>query len=100
MKKIENEGQFHAYLKLAFRDQLDLDTETAAFLNLKPKEEFPQKNVITRAIGGDDELILDIGYFDIQAGDRFLLCSDGLTDLVLDEKIETSLISTFAFAFR
>jgi len=35
-------------------------------------------NVITRAVGGQGELYLDVAVFDIRAGDTFLLCSDGL----------------------
>jgi serine/threonine protein phosphatase PrpC len=35
-------------------------------------------NVITRALGGLEELELDQLTFDVRAGDRFLLCSDGL----------------------
>jgi type VI secretion system protein ImpM len=35
-------------------------------------------NVITRALGGHDEVELDQRTFDVQPGDRFLLCSDGL----------------------
>lgn len=36
-------------------------------------------NVITRAVGGDETLDLDLRVDEVQAGDRFLLCSDGLT---------------------
>ena len=35
-------------------------------------------NVVTRAVGGQRELHLDIAVFDIKAGDTMLLCSDGL----------------------
>jgi serine/threonine protein phosphatase PrpC len=35
-------------------------------------------NVITRAVGGHGPLHLDVVVFDLEAGDRFLLCSDGL----------------------
>lgn len=35
-------------------------------------------NVITRALGGHDEMELDQRTFDVQPGDRYLLCSDGL----------------------
>ncbi|HAA57738.1 MAG TPA: protein phosphatase [Myxococcales bacterium] len=36
------------------------------------------KNVITRAVGMADRLQVDLFFVDLQAGDRFLLCSDGL----------------------
>lgn len=46
----------------------------------------PDSNVITRAVGGQNELRLDIAMFDIQPGDTYLLCSDGLyRELSFDE---------------
>jgi serine/threonine protein phosphatase PrpC len=48
-------------------------------------------NVITRAVGVSDELDLDMQHGRLQAGDIFLLCSDGLTGMVEDEEIQTVL---------
>jgi serine/threonine protein phosphatase PrpC len=49
-------------------------------------EKHPDSNVITRAVGGQTELRLDIAMFDIEAGDTYLLCSDGLyRELSFDE---------------
>lgn len=42
-------------------------------------EQHPQSNAITRAVGVGDDLELDKVRGEIQAGDRFLICSDGLT---------------------
>jgi serine/threonine protein phosphatase PrpC len=39
----------------------------------------PQSNAITRAVGVDDVLDLDKVHGEVRSGDRFLLCSDGLT---------------------
>lgn len=41
-------------------------------------ESNPAANVITRAVGVEDVLDLDVRTFDLADGDRFLLCSDGL----------------------
>ncbi len=38
----------------------------------------PLANVITRAVGGEDNINMDIEFFPLADGDRFLLCSDGL----------------------
>jgi len=43
---------------------------------------------ITRAIGGDTSLMLDIVRDRVHAGDRFLLCSDGLTRPLTESQIE------------
>lgn len=42
----------------------------------------PESNVITRAVGTSEELYLDLEVFDVQIGDVFLLCSDGLYNAV------------------
>lgn len=48
--------------------------------NFKREEAIQQvgANVITRAVGGQEELELDVIHFQAEAGDRYLLCSDGL----------------------
>jgi serine/threonine protein phosphatase PrpC len=38
----------------------------------------PDSSVITRAVGGQTELYLDVALVDLEPGDTFLLCSDGL----------------------
>ncbi|MBU2713339.1 PP2C family protein-serine/threonine phosphatase [Zooshikella harenae] len=51
----------------------------------------PQANVITRAIGSDIELALDVRVFDVMPGDRLLLCSDGLYGEVPVDVIKSGL---------
>ncbi len=47
----------------------------------------PQKNIVTRAVGIDDQIDIDDFQLLPHAGDRYLLCSDGLTDEVTDAQI-------------
>lgn len=47
----------------------------------------PQKNVITRAIGTESSVEADIYEFSLKKDDILLLCSDGLVNMVEDEKI-------------
>jgi serine/threonine protein phosphatase PrpC len=47
----------------------------------------PFKNLVTRSLGFDSELIVDIFEMDLRDGDYLLLCSDGLYNLVAAEKI-------------
>ena len=45
------------------------------------------RNIVTRALGIEDEIDLEIHDHDAQVGDVFLLCSDGLTDMLDDSAI-------------
>ena len=47
----------------------------------------PQKNVITRAVGAMDDLRVDFFHVTLEDGDGVLLCSDGLTNMVEDQRI-------------
>ena len=49
--------------------------------------EHPQKNLITRALGAENEVEVDTVVLPVEAWDRFLLCSDGLTDMVPEARI-------------
>ncbi len=51
----------------------------------------PHGNMITRAVGAADELYLDMDMCGLQSGDRFLLCSDGLSKHVTDLEIRDML---------
>jgi serine/threonine protein phosphatase PrpC len=47
-----------------------------------------ESHFVTRAVGVESKLILDLHHDDVRAGDRFLLCSDGLTHTIPDSDIE------------
>lgn len=47
----------------------------------------PRANVITRAVGGADELVVDRVAGQLAPGDHFLLCTDGLTKMVDEPEI-------------
>ncbi len=47
----------------------------------------PKKNVILRAIGADKDLKIDVFTRDLESGDTIVLCTDGLTNMVSEEKI-------------
>jgi protein phosphatase len=56
--------------------------------------EHPQKNLITRALGADEEVDVDTTVLPIEAGDRVLLCSDGLSDMVPETRISEILLGS------
>lgn len=51
----------------------------------------PQRSVITRALGSDPSTLPDIYEMNVSAGDRLLLCSDGLSGMVDDPLLESIL---------
>ena len=56
-------------------------------LSPQEAETHPQRSVITRAVGTDPDVDVDAFTVSANEGDVFLLCSDGLTDMVRDDDI-------------
>jgi len=54
-------------------------------------ESHPMANVITRAVGIEEYLELDVLHFELMEGDRFLLCSDGMSRLVSLDEIQAQM---------
>ena len=50
-------------------------------------EDHPQRSIITRALGPEPEVQVDLQTVPAQPGDVFLICSDGLTTMLDDEQI-------------
>ena len=59
-------------------------------------ESHPRRSVITRALGTDSEVEVDVFSLQARDGDLYLLCSDGLTSMVADVEIERILASARA----
>ena len=49
------------------------------------------RNMLTRALGVEETVQMEVNEYPLQAGDVYLLCSDGLTDMLLDTAISTIL---------
>ncbi len=50
------------------------------------------KNIITRSVGYQEVVEIDIRRFDTHMGDRLILCSDGLSNMIDDEELEKIII--------
>jgi len=57
-------------------------------------EDHPQRSIITRALGPEPEVQADIQSVPSAPGDLFLLCSDGLTTMLGDDRIKELLIGS------
>ena len=51
------------------------------------------KNLVTRALGVEDTVLLEVSEYRAEEGDIYLLCSDGLTDMMTDERIAAILVT-------
>ncbi|XHS79627.1 Stp1/IreP family PP2C-type Ser/Thr phosphatase [Burkholderiaceae bacterium UC74_6] len=51
------------------------------------------KNLVTRAVGVEDTVMLELHQHELQPGDVYLFCSDGLSDMVDEEAIAQLLIN-------
>ncbi len=84
-----------------FRDgQLSQITEDHSLLNdyikakkLTPEEitNFPHKNVIVRALGMKETVLVDLSRHEVKVGDIYLMCSDGLNGMISDAIIQETL---------
>jgi protein phosphatase len=56
--------------------------------------EHPQRSIITRALGPEPTVDVDTWTYPVQAGDVLLLCSDGLTSMISEERVAEILASS------
>ena len=59
----------------------------AGVLSAADARRHPWRNVVTRAIAGGDDPEVEVADVELQAGDRLLLCSDGLSGVVPPERL-------------
>ena len=59
-------------------------------ISAEEAQHHPQRNVITNALGLDSNIAVDLREIEAHAGDRLLLCSDGLSSMVSDSDIVTA----------
>ena len=56
-------------------------------LERKKGSNHPEKNIITKAMGSRDEVVPDFFEIDMEPDDKYVLCSDGLSNMVEDDEI-------------
>ena len=91
---ISHIGDSRAYLIDTEVTQLTRDHSVVQFLVENGKLTYeearvhPRRNVITRALGIEAEVLVDSGEFKIKEGQSLLLCSDGLSNFITKEEIK------------
>ena len=74
------------------RDHSLLQEQIESGMITKEQARYSQnKNLVTRAVGIDPEVETEIHTYNVEPGDIYLLCSDGLSDMVQDEDIHSTL---------
>ena len=74
------------------RDHSLLQEQIDSGMIIKDQARFSQnKNLVTRAVGIDPAVETEVHTYDVEPGDIYLLCSDGLSDMVVDEDIHATL---------
>jgi protein phosphatase len=63
----------------------------AGFLTAEQAATAPGKNLLTRALGADGPIQVELREHQVQDGDVYLMCSDGLTDMLSDDLIGATL---------
>jgi protein phosphatase len=95
---VANIGDSRAYLlrdgalmRLTRDDSLVQELLDAGVVSEEEARDHPQRNVVTGVLDGAPDRRPRIGRLAAQAGDRVLVCSDGLSDVVADETIAGAL---------
>lgn len=93
-------GDSRAYLlRDGELDQLTEDHTLVARMveegRLRPEEahHHPQRSIITRALGVEDQVEVDLRTIQLRPGDRLLLCSDGLSSMLDEDAIHDILVT-------
>ena len=90
---VANIGDSRMYIVNEFITQITQDHSLVAeMVNLggmdwEAARTHPDKNIITRALGIQEEAQIDLFPFEVEKGNRYLLCSDGLSNMVEDTQL-------------
>lgn len=57
-------------------------------ISIEEAMKHPQKNVITRAVGTNEDICIDINSFELKENDIILFCSDGLTNMIEEHELK------------
>lgn len=81
--QLEQLTRDHSFLQ----EQID-----AGLITVEQARNSQDRNLVTRAMGVEPEVEVEIHRHEVRAGDLYLLCSDGLTEMLSDRRIATELM--------
>ncbi len=65
----------------------------AGLISLEQAQYASHKNLVTRALGVEDTVLLEVNEYRVEDEDLYLMCSDGLSDMMTDERIAAILVT-------
>lgn len=84
------DGQLRQMTKDHSRVQELIDSDR---ITEEEAKKYPLRNVITRAIGGDSDILIDVNDYPFNSTDAWLLCSDGLSSVLSMDMIRDVILS-------
>ncbi len=81
----------HGYEQITDDHSLVNELIKTGQISPKDAEQHPRKNVLLKAVGTESKIEIDIKTITFEAGDQLLLCSDGLSNKVTKEEMESIL---------
>ena len=71
------------------QEQLD-----AGLISVEDAKTSLNRNLVTRALGVEEIVMVEVNEYRVEVGDSYLMCSDGLTDMVADEDITATMLES------
>lgn len=77
----------HAIMQITLDHTLVEEMVMKGLITVREARVHPKRNIITRALGTDERVTVDLFQVELKPGDVFFLCSDGLTNMVPEREI-------------
>ena len=83
----------HAFVQLTRDHSLLQEQIDAGLISPEQAQYATHKNLVTRALGVEDTVLLEVNEYRAEEGDLYVMCSDGLSDMVPDGHIAALLLT-------
>ena len=83
----------HAFVQLTRDHSLLQEQIDAGLISQEQAQYATHKNLVTRALGVEDTVLLEVNEYRAEEGDLYMMCSDGLSDMVPDGRMAAMLLT-------